>query len=73
MKYSAPQLTSYLPGLADSAPAMGRWVLKRSQQIGLLDGIGQSLAGRGFVRGAPVADPVRHRRLEHGHIGRLGA
>ena len=32
--------------LADSAPAMGRWVLTGAQQFGLLDGIGQSLAAR---------------------------
>ena len=42
----APQLMAYLLGLADVSPAMGRWVLTGSQQFGLMDGIGQSLAGR---------------------------
>ncbi len=42
----APALMSYLLGIADSAPHMGRWVLTGSQQFGLMDGIGQSLAGR---------------------------
>ena len=42
----APALLEYLLGIADSAPQMGRWVLTGSQQFGLMDGIGQSLAGR---------------------------
>ncbi len=42
----APELMAYLLGIADSAPQMGRWVLTGSQQFGLMDGIGQSLAGR---------------------------
>lgn len=42
----APALLEYLLGIADAAPAMGRWVLTGSQQFGLMDGIGQSLAGR---------------------------
>ncbi len=42
----APALLSYLLGVADAAPRMGRWVLTGSQQFGLMDGIGQSLAGR---------------------------
>lgn len=42
----APQLLSYLLGIADASPRMGRWVLTGSQQFGLMDGISQSLAGR---------------------------
>ena len=42
----APVLLSYLLGLADSAPGMGRWVLTGSQQFDLVAGVGQSLAGR---------------------------
>ena len=42
----APELMSYLLGIADGAARMGRWVLTGSQQFGLMDGIGQSLAGR---------------------------
>jgi uncharacterized protein len=42
----APALLSYLLGVADAAPRMGRFVLTGSQQFGLLDGISQSLAGR---------------------------
>ncbi len=42
----APQLMSYLLGVVDASPLMGRWVLTGSQQFGLMDGITQSLAGR---------------------------
>lgn len=42
----APQLLSYLLGVADASPQMGRWVLTGSQQFGLMDGVTQSLAGR---------------------------
>ncbi len=41
-----PALMSYLLGVADATPRMGRFVLTGSQQFGLMDGIGQSLAGR---------------------------
>ena len=52
----APALLSYLLGLADAAPRMGRWVLTGSQQFGLLDGISQSLAGRvGMLTLLPLA------------------
>jgi predicted AAA+ superfamily ATPase len=52
----APQLMAYLLGLADAAPQMGRWVLTGSQQFGLMDGIGQSLAGRvGLLTLLPLA------------------
>lgn len=54
----APALLSYLLGLADAAPTMGRWVLTGSQVFGLLDGIGQSLAGRaGMLTLLPLAQP----------------
>ncbi len=42
----APGLMSYLLGVADASPRMGRFVLTGSQQFGLMDGISQSLAGR---------------------------
>lgn len=42
----APALLSYLLGIADGSPRMGRFVLTGSQQFGLMDGIAQSLAGR---------------------------
>ena len=52
----APALMSYLLGVADAAPDMGRWVLTGSQQFGLLDGIAQSLAGRaGMLTLLPLA------------------
>jgi predicted AAA+ superfamily ATPase len=52
-----PQLLSYLLGMADATPAMGRWVLTGSQQFGLLDGISQSLAGRvGLLTLLPLAN-----------------
>jgi predicted AAA+ superfamily ATPase len=58
----APQLMSYLLGLADAAPAMGRWVLTGSQQLGLMDGITQSLAGRvGLLTLLPLAQPELRR------------
>jgi uncharacterized protein len=42
----APQLLSYLLGVADAATGMGRWVLTGSQQFELAQGVSQSLAGR---------------------------
>ena len=42
----APVLLSYLLGVADASPQMGRFVLTGSQQFGLQGGISQSLAGR---------------------------
>ena len=42
----APQLMSYLLGVADEARRMGRFVLTGSQQFGLMHGITQTLAGR---------------------------
>lgn len=54
----APQLLSYLLGIADASDRMGRWVLTGSQQFGLLDGISQSLAGRaGLLTLLPLAQP----------------
>ena len=55
----APQLLSWLLGVADEAVQrgrMGRWVLTGSQQFGLMDGISQSLAGRvGMLTLLPLA------------------
>ncbi|MDP3083345.1 MAG: AAA family ATPase, partial [Rubrivivax sp.] len=52
----APALMPYLLGVADAAPAMGRFVLTGSQQFGLMDGISQSLAGRvGMLTLLPLA------------------
>ena len=52
----APQLMAYLLGIADASAVMGRWVLTGSQQFGLMDGIGQSLAGRvGMLTLLPLA------------------
>jgi hypothetical protein len=52
----APQLLSYLLGVADASPRMGRFVLTGSQQFGLMDGITQSLAGRvGMLTLLPLA------------------
>jgi len=51
-----PALASWLLGLADASPVMGRFVLTGSQQFGLMDGISQSLAGRvGMLRLLPLA------------------
>ena len=52
----APQLLSYLLGVVDSVPIMGRYVLTGSQQFGLMSGITQSLAGRvGMLTLLPLA------------------
>lgn len=59
----APELMSYLLGIADAAPQMGRWVLTGSQQFGLMDGIGQSLAGRA---GLLTLLPMCHAELPPG-------
>lgn len=54
----APALMSYLLGVADASPTMGRFVLTGSQQFGLMDGIGQSLAGRvGLLTLLPLSQP----------------
>ena len=66
----APVLLSYLLGLADASPRMGRFVLTGSQQFGLMDGITQSLAGRVGVltllplSQAELADATPHVALE---------
>ncbi len=41
-----PDLLSYLQGVIDAHPAMGRFVLTGSQQLGLMSRVTQSLAGR---------------------------
>ncbi len=42
----APDLLSCLQGIVDDDPAPGRWILAGSQDLLLLESIGQSLAGR---------------------------
>ncbi|QDU83359.1 hypothetical protein Pla163_04580 [Planctomycetes bacterium Pla163] len=42
----APELVSYLQGIVDDDPTPGRWVLTGSQNLALLETVGQSLAGR---------------------------
>ena len=52
----APALLSYLLGVVDASPQMGRFVLTGSQQFGLLDSISQTLAGRvGMLTLLPLA------------------
>jgi predicted AAA+ superfamily ATPase len=41
-----PELLSYLQGVIDAQPVMGRFVLTGSQQLGLMSRVTQSLAGR---------------------------
>ncbi|MCU0842782.1 MAG: ATP-binding protein [Thiobacillaceae bacterium] len=41
-----PELLSYLQGTVDADPRPGRYILTGSQQLGLLSGVSQSLAGR---------------------------
>lgn len=45
----APSLFSYLQGLVDAAPEMGRFVITGSQNFLLLEKISQSLAGRSAI------------------------
>jgi len=45
----APELPSYLQPLIDEDPAPGRWILTGSQNLGLLESVSQSLAGRTAV------------------------
>src|SRR5665811_387703 len=42
----APELLSYLQGIVDEDPTPGRFVLTGSQNLTLMDGVSQSLAGR---------------------------
>jgi predicted AAA+ superfamily ATPase len=42
----APDLFSYLQGIVDKQQVMGQWVLTGSQQLGLMSGVSQTLAGR---------------------------
>lgn len=42
----APDLFSYLQGIVDKRQVMGQWVLTGSQQLGLMSGVSQTLAGR---------------------------
>lgn len=42
----APDLLSYLQGMVDDDPSPGRFVLTGSQNLPLLEGVSQSLAGR---------------------------
>jgi len=46
----APDLLSYLQGIIDADPVPGRWILTGSQDLSLLQSVGQSLAGRTAVR-----------------------
>lgn len=42
----APNILSYLQGIVDETKIMGMYVLTGSQQLGVMDGVSQSLAGR---------------------------
>jgi uncharacterized protein len=44
-----PDLLSYIQGLVDEDPRPGRWILTGSQNLLLLESVGQSLAGRAAV------------------------
>ncbi len=51
-----PELPSYLHGLIDLEPGAGRWILTGSQNLMLLQSIGQSLAGRAAILHLLAAD-----------------
>ncbi len=42
----APELLSYLQGIVDTEPRPGRWILTGSQQLDVIAGVTQTLAGR---------------------------
>jgi predicted AAA+ superfamily ATPase len=42
----APELLSYLQGIVDDDPTPGRFILTGSQNLALIEGVSQSLAGR---------------------------
>jgi len=48
-----PQLLSYLQGIVDARSAMGLFILTGSQQLGVLAGVTQSLAGRAATLALP--------------------
>ena len=51
-----PALLSYLQAAVDADKRLGRWVLTGSQQLGLLGGLSQSLAGRvGYLHLLPFS------------------
>jgi len=45
----APHLLSYLQGMLDESRAPGRFILTGSRQLGILEGVSQTLAGRTAV------------------------
>lgn len=52
----APQLLSYIQARVDEERKPGRWILTGSQQLGLVGGISQSLAGRvGYLHLLPFS------------------
>jgi len=46
---NCPDLLSYLQGVVDEDPRLGRWILTGSQNLLLLESVSQSLAGRTAV------------------------
>ncbi len=71
-----PELLSYLQGIIDLEPGMGRFVLTGSQHLGLMSRVTQSLAGRVgllqllpfaadevYLGAAPTLDAALHRGL----------
>jgi uncharacterized protein len=53
----APELLSYLQGRVDAAQRMGEFIITGSQQLGLMSGITQSLAGRvGLLELLPLSN-----------------
>ncbi len=55
-----PELCSYLQGIIDADPAPGRWILTGSQNLALLEKVGQSLAGRSAIYNLL---PLSHREI----------
>ena len=61
----APSLLSYIQARVDEEKRPGRWVLTGSQQLGLMGGISQSLAGRvGYLHLLPFSlEEIASRRI----------
>jgi hypothetical protein len=60
----APELLSYLQGIVDRDPRPGRFILTGSQQLDVLAGVSQSLAGRAALLSLL---PFRRLRALRGH------
>ncbi|HEU4906099.1 MAG TPA: ATP-binding protein [Solirubrobacterales bacterium] len=62
----APELLSYLQGIVDEDPTPGRFVLTGSQNLTLMEGVSQSLAGRTALLELLPLELAEMRRFDDG-------